>query len=470
LPSSRAQFGKARLILGAAAVGVALSLASGTGARASAPGTTVDLAFVGDMPYATDFSSTTAMPNWIADLNASGIQFVAHSGDFKGGSDSCSDARMTTTRGYYNQLNAPFWATIGDNDWTDCHRNNNGDAAGLGFDPLERLTKVRSLYFPNPHQTNVGGTGPGITPIALNTQADSIVTAERTFVENTYFNKECVTFGDVHSVSSANGLLTPTQGSLIKSTSANYINAHVAAADYNALQAARNAEVAARSAANITWIDRIFDAAQADPNNEAIFLMMQAEPALYGDQPPATGNYAQSTTDPYGATETPIFGNDQVSHYDEFWDLRKKIYDRAKLYGKPVIIAHGDQHTYSVTPNYLTMNQSKKGANATTGAPLATGQADLPALTNVTRLENFGSNGTTTSGTKNWTEVRATCGTDYVFAQRPRVVGTAPGAFVNFAPNNPPVAIPEFPFPILLILGPLALGGALLARRRTAVS
>ncbi len=53
----------------------------------------------GDMPYATDFSSATAMPNWVAELNASSIQFVAHFGDFKGGSDSCSDTRMTTTQG-----------------------------------------------------------------------------------------------------------------------------------------------------------------------------------------------------------------------------------------------------------------------------------------------------------------------------------------------------------------------------------
>ena len=111
-------------------------------ATASAPGTTLDFAFVGDMPYAADFASATALPNWVADLNASTIQFVAHSGDFKGGSDSCSVARMTTTQGYYNQLKVPFWATPGDNDWTDCHRNNNGDAALLGFDPLERLIVV----------------------------------------------------------------------------------------------------------------------------------------------------------------------------------------------------------------------------------------------------------------------------------------------------------------------------------------
>ena len=454
--SSRTSARRARLVLATAAVGVGLPLAA-TAAHASPPGTTVDFAFVGDMPYATDFSSATAMPNWVADLNASGVQFVAHSGDFKGGSDSCSDARMSTTVGYYNQLKAPFWATPGDNDWTDCHRNNNGDSAGLGFDPLERLAKVRSTYFSNPHQTTVGGIGAGTTPgsvnIALNTQADSTVAAEKAYVENTFFTKDCVTFGDVHSVSSANGLLTPTQGSLIKSSSSNYIAAHVTAGDYNALQAARTAEANARSAANLAWVDKIFDAAQADPNNEAVFLMMQAEPALLADQPPATGNYLVATTDPFGVTEPAILGNDQVSRYDEFNALRKKIYDRAKQYGKQVVIAHGDQHTNTLTASYLDYT------------PLG-----LPKLPNVTRLENFGSNGATTSGTSNWVEVRATCGTSYVFSTRNRAVGVTPGSFVNFA-VNPPANVPEAPYPALLSLGAVAVGGVVLtARRRRAAA
>jgi hypothetical protein len=35
--------------------------------------------------------------------------------------------------GYFNSLSKPFWYTPGDNDWTDCHRNNNG-----ALNPLER--------------------------------------------------------------------------------------------------------------------------------------------------------------------------------------------------------------------------------------------------------------------------------------------------------------------------------------------
>ena len=35
----------------------------------------------------------------------------------------------------FNNFEAPFIYTPGDNEWTDCHRENNGS-----FDPIERLT------------------------------------------------------------------------------------------------------------------------------------------------------------------------------------------------------------------------------------------------------------------------------------------------------------------------------------------
>ena len=31
----------------------------------------------------------------------------------------------------------------GDNEWTDCHRANNG-----GYDPLERLAFLRAMFYP----------------------------------------------------------------------------------------------------------------------------------------------------------------------------------------------------------------------------------------------------------------------------------------------------------------------------------
>ena len=87
--------------------------------------------------------------------------------------------------------NDPFWYTPGDNEWTDCHRVNNGS-----YLPTERLANVRSLFFPVPGQTTGGTTMPVVT------QAASSDPAMQPFVENTMFTKSCVTFGDVHVVGS----------------------------------------------------------------------------------------------------------------------------------------------------------------------------------------------------------------------------------------------------------------------------
>ena len=39
----------------------------------------------------------------------------------------------------------PLVYTPGDNEWTDCHRVNNG-----AYDPLDRLAAVRKTFFPRP--------------------------------------------------------------------------------------------------------------------------------------------------------------------------------------------------------------------------------------------------------------------------------------------------------------------------------
>jgi hypothetical protein len=457
-------------------------VAAGT---AHAAGPSFSFGFVGDMPYASDYNAGR-MANWAADVNASGISFIAHSGDFKGGSDSCDDTNFNQIHTWYNAANVPVWYTPGDNDWTDCHRNSNGTnvatasnpAAGnatatgsVSYDPLSRLSKVRSIYFdPNPHQTNTGGG----TPIALTTQKDSLVGAEQAFEENTLFNKDCVTFGDIHSVTSANGLLTPVQGSVTKSSSSAYIKTFADQTAYDFAQSSRNNEVVARTAADIAWIDAIFKTA-TDRGSEGVFLMMQAEPALFASQPTATGNYAKTladliagtpTSNPAGtfanglvpASEIATLGNDTASRYDEFNSIRKEIYDKAKLFGKQVVIAHGDQHAYTVTHNYLDYTP----VPGTPSDPL-----NLPALPNTHRLENFGSNDTVpaASGAQNWIEVQVECGTDYLFSQRPHHVGSTAASFVPF-PSNAPANVPEAPYAVFLVLGGVAVGGAVIMNRR----
>jgi hypothetical protein len=450
-------------------------VATGT---AHAAGPSYSFGLVGDMPYASDYNATR-MANWAADINGSGISFIAHSGDFKGGSDSCDDTNVNQIHTWYNAANVPVWYTPGDNDWTDCHRNSNGTnvptasnpaagnataAGSVSYDPLSRLSKVRSIYFdPNPHQTNTGGG----TPITLNTQKDSTVAAEQAYEENTYFNRDCVTFGDVHSVTSANGLLTPVQGSVAKSSSSAYIKTFADQAAYDLAQTARNDEVAARTAADLNWVDKIFDAAIAN-NSEGVFLLMQAEPALLASQPASVSPYTL-TSSALTATfanllmptvEPAILGNDTVSGHDEFNALRKKIYDRAKAFGKQVVIAHGDQHTRTVTHNYL---------DYTPNPAVPSDPANLPALANTHRLENYGSNDTVpaASGAQNWLQVQVECGTDYLFSVRDHHITTTPAmTSYELFPSNAPANVPEAPYAVFLVLGGVAVGGAVIMSRR----
>jgi hypothetical protein len=102
----------------------------------------------GDLPY-SDLQATTGVPNLIADMNDSDIEFSVHNGDLKAGGipgsitpTTCSDALYEQTRGYLNALKRPAMLTPGDNDWTDCDRPANG-----GFNSLERLDHERTVFF-----------------------------------------------------------------------------------------------------------------------------------------------------------------------------------------------------------------------------------------------------------------------------------------------------------------------------------
>jgi hypothetical protein len=69
---------------------------------------------------------------------------VVHDGDIKSGSSVCSDEVLKDILGVFQKSATPLVYVPGDNEWTDCHRSNNG-----GYDPVERLGKLREWFFPN---------------------------------------------------------------------------------------------------------------------------------------------------------------------------------------------------------------------------------------------------------------------------------------------------------------------------------
>ena len=105
---------------------------------------------IGDVPYTQ--AQLDAFPSWVEDINADPkVDLVVHLGDIKSGSTLCDDSYFTTIRGLFDGFKDPLVYTPGDNEWTDCHRPNNG-----AYNPLERLTTLRGVFFSEPGVT-LGG-------------------------------------------------------------------------------------------------------------------------------------------------------------------------------------------------------------------------------------------------------------------------------------------------------------------------
>ena len=155
------------------------------------------LAVIGDTPYGPE--QIAAFPELVEDVNGDPhVDAVLHLGDVKLGSSPCTDERLKTSLRLYQTFADPFVLTPGDNEWTDCHQL----AAGR-FVPIERLERVRELFYPEP------GTTLGRRPMRISTQSADPAFAE--FVENTLWAHSEVVFSTIHVVGSRNGL-TPWFG------------------------------------------------------------------------------------------------------------------------------------------------------------------------------------------------------------------------------------------------------------------
>jgi hypothetical protein len=94
---------------------------------------------LGDTPYT--WFEETHFPGLLAGMSREDLAFVVHVGDFKAARAPCSDELFRQRREWFDLVRHPFVFVPGDNDWTDC----SGFQAG-GYDPLERLAKLRELF------------------------------------------------------------------------------------------------------------------------------------------------------------------------------------------------------------------------------------------------------------------------------------------------------------------------------------
>src|SRR3954470_24321796 len=179
------------LLIGGCATG------QGTGDMRSA---SFDFALIGDMPY--DGRQEKEFDNMMKDIDAADVAFVVHDGDFwwdggawtekAGGLPPCSDEAFDDRLVRARRSRHPFIFVAGDNEWADCHR-----AKPRTYDPLERLAKLRQMFFQGDHSL-------GQRTIRLTRQSeDSLYT---NFRENVRWTQGDVMFVTLHVIGSNNNL------------------------------------------------------------------------------------------------------------------------------------------------------------------------------------------------------------------------------------------------------------------------
>jgi hypothetical protein len=271
---------------------LALTIAgSTTGCTAVAqppPQTGFGFAVIGDTPYdapGTTTESEVRFPAAVNQINADpAIQMVNHLGDIKSGPSRCDDTYFQKIRTQFDRFADPLVYTPGDNDWTDCHLASNG-----GYNPLERLQKIRDLFFPRPGKTL------GQQSVAVHDQAG--------LPENMSYERAGVSFTVLHIVGSNNGLapwtVPPGPGGQPQAD-----------------------EVRQRTAATLALINQTFDEAQAQ-GQRAVVLLTQAD------------MFDPKVTDPA-----------PPSYYSGFQDIVATIAQRSASFNGPVYLFNGDRHVF----------------------------------------------------------------------------------------------------------------------------
>ena len=141
----------------------------------------------GDLPYSN--TQDEQYRRLLEQSESEDFAFLMHVGDFKAQSLPCSDGEFEKIRDLFRSYPKPIVYTPGDNEWTDCH--------GVGADPVERLGKVRELFF-NDQKT--------LRLDRLHTVHQSRHPKFAPYIENYRFSKSGVLFVVAHVVGSGNNL------------------------------------------------------------------------------------------------------------------------------------------------------------------------------------------------------------------------------------------------------------------------
>lgn len=278
-----------RTALAAALAALALNLAQ------AAP---FEFIAIGDMPYGAREQAYPAYAQLIQQINAAQPAFTVHVGDFKSGSSPCSDEEFQNQLDFFSRFASALVYTPGDNEWTDCHRPKAG-----GFDPQERLDKLRQMFFAAPRTL-------GAKPFAVERQSE-LQPAFAAYRENLRFEREGVLFVTLHVIGSNNNFEVR---------------------DPKAVQ-----EYFARDEANRAWVSAAFERARA-MNARAVVLAMQADPL-----------------------ESRSAWTDWPTHSGFSRLFEGSLLPAVQAWGKPVLLIHGDSHRFTIDRPFKAVDGPGKG-------------------------------------------------------------------------------------------------------------
>jgi len=281
---------------------VALTIAVGLNtdtARKKYQAEAFNFAIWGDMPYAKN-ADDPKIQALIDDINASNVEFSVFDGDIKDGSSPCDDWQYSAAAERFNQFKKPMIYVPGDNEWSDCHRINNG-----AYNNLERLNHLRQVMFNSPdsfgekkmkleHQGELGGE----------------------YSENVRWVHSNVVFVGLNIPGSNNN----------KVNADDCISAKSARTQVEC--DADNIEFKSRDAANIKFIKESFQKAKIN-NSKGLVIAIQADPSF---DLPETDNVNERTSP----------GFDGYTHF-----LTVLAEETVHFVGE-VLLVHGDVHFFKV--------------------------------------------------------------------------------------------------------------------------
>lgn len=269
-----------------------------------------EFAIWGDLPYAKN-GDDPKITNLINSMNSAPLAFTIFDGDTKDGSSVCVDDLIGAQAiARFNQIKAPTIYIPGDNEWTDCHRTNNG-----GYNALERLDFIRRTMFGKIESF-------GQRKMKLSHQG----TVASAYSENTRWMHNGILFVGLNIPGSNNNKVN--DGACLGPKSVR------TQADCDA----DNAEYADRNAHNIAWLSESFEIAR-QKHAAGLMLIMQADP---GFDLPETESVDERLSPDYNgytsflntlAAETQAFnGQVVVVHGDtHFFKIDKPLFNQAKM-------------------------------------------------------------------------------------------------------------------------------------------